>query len=1056
VIEPFSAATLGGLAYDTAKTAIATWVGSRIDAGLDTALRNRQFRQSLLAKDEQAELAAVIRAAVDLTAAEFFPDQRRRRRRFRKALLAGDPTEWPLVGGSDLTDLVADVHAWISRNDPQPGSGQETADPEVHRYVSVLCRNIIAQFGFRAENNGARNSILFRGWDRFWATELFTKLEEPAPSPGAETESRDGFNVHAGLSSAERQLTVQPPEQLEFTRMVSGIPVRTLVQAGTIHEFHQHSTLSPVKVHSFEESRLLVGRIPTLAAARQGREVDQVLAEVLDASETEVLCQVLSGMGGVGKTQIAAAYARRRWEAGDVDLLVWVNAAKRESIVAVFAEAAAKVCGVNPADDRAVEVFLSWLDRPEAPRWLIVLDDMTEPTDLWPPESARGRTVVTTRRRNAAFEGARRTRIEVDLFSQAEAEAYLTRRLAENAPPLEGAEQLIGTLGHLPLALAQAAAYILDHPGMTCAAFRELLTDQEIALAGLNPIEVPDGYGTSLATALSLSIKAADPAYPNGLPTGLLALACLLDPAGIPPDLFTTKPVRAVLASPSRLSESDAGITEPTRHEVTRAVGRLHQLSLFDSDGATIRVHALVQQVVRAWLEADQLAMFAGAAADALVEVWPELERDPQFIELLRANTSRLQANAGEALFTPNVHPVLFRAGYSIGDSGYARAAAAYFDALLTECTGYLGADHRTTHNIKSLVAKYMAAAGDVAGAVAVLEQLLADQLRVWGPDHRATLSTRHQLAVMCGEAGDEVGAIQALGQLLAKCVPVIGPEDPFVLTIRSNIAHWQGESGDTAGAVEALEQLLTDKIRILGSNDRDTLLTRYDLAIWESYTGETAEVVIRLEQLLNDCAEALGSDDTVTLVVRYGLAEMRGRASDLAGAVNAYEALLADCLRVLGPDHPKTFTVQANLARWRGRNGDPAGASAGLEVVLADSAGRLGLFHPKTLEIRRRLASWREEMTGCGGEGVALEYAVLICLRRFTPYSPQSSTSDSSPISLSVQEDEAVQATATFKSILADCLRELGPTHSTPQMASEALKYWKERSDSEGSSDSD
>ncbi|GAB4006416.1 hypothetical protein GCM10029992_57000 [Glycomyces albus] len=51
------------------------------------------------------------RAAVDLTAAEPFPGEQRLQNLSRKALPDGEPTDWPLIGGSDLSGLVADFHS---------------------------------------------------------------------------------------------------------------------------------------------------------------------------------------------------------------------------------------------------------------------------------------------------------------------------------------------------------------------------------------------------------------------------------------------------------------------------------------------------------------------------------------------------------------------------------------------------------------------------------------------------------------------------------------------------------------------------------------------------------------------------------------------------------------------------------------------------------------------------------------------------------------------------------------------------------------------------------
>ena len=101
-----------------------------------------------------------------------------------------------------------------------------------------------------------------------------------------------------------------------------------------------------------------------------------------------MVCQILAGMGGIGTTQIAAAYAEDRWREREVEVLVWVEAGSRETVIAALAQAGGELCGADPADgDRAARAFLSWLSGPEAPRWLIVLDDLSDPADLhgyWP------------------------------------------------------------------------------------------------------------------------------------------------------------------------------------------------------------------------------------------------------------------------------------------------------------------------------------------------------------------------------------------------------------------------------------------------------------------------------------------------------------------------------------------------------------------------------------------------------------------------------------------------------------------------------------------------
>ncbi|MEU5757018.1 NB-ARC domain-containing protein [Streptomyces sp. NPDC047829] len=132
-------------------------------------------------------------------------------------------------------------------------------------------------------------------------------------------------------------------------------------------------------------------------------------------------------MGGVGKTQLAADYARAAWNEGSLDVLVWASASAQSPVVSAYAQAGVELCRADPEDpEQAAKQFLAWLapkpgHRPC--RWLIVLDDVSDPNDLivhpdepgnryslWPPANPHGRTLLTTRRRDAALFGARRRR----------------------------------------------------------------------------------------------------------------------------------------------------------------------------------------------------------------------------------------------------------------------------------------------------------------------------------------------------------------------------------------------------------------------------------------------------------------------------------------------------------------------------------------------------------------------------------------------------------------------------------------------------------------------
>ncbi len=81
----------------------------------------------------------------------------------------------------------------------------------------------------------------------------------------------------------------------------------------------------------------------------------------------------LAGMGGTGKTQLATALARFLWGSAVVDLLAWVSAVTRDSLITGYAQAgaAAGSPGAGEAPEAAAAGFLDWLAGTGRP-WLVV------------------------------------------------------------------------------------------------------------------------------------------------------------------------------------------------------------------------------------------------------------------------------------------------------------------------------------------------------------------------------------------------------------------------------------------------------------------------------------------------------------------------------------------------------------------------------------------------------------------------------------------------------------------------------------------------------------
>ncbi len=723
----------------------------------------------------------------------------------------------------------------------------------------------------------------------------------------------------------------------------------------------------------------------------------------MEGGATAVLCQVLTGMGGVGKTQLAADYAHTAWETGEVDVLVWITASTRTAIVTAYAQAGVELCQANPTDpEQAAKSFRAWLT-PKAQavtcRWLIVLDDVADPADLhglWPPAGPHGRTLVTTRRREAALTGADRRRIDVGLFTDAEAASYLAACLAAHGrqEPADQLTALASDFGHLPLALSQAAAYTVD-TGLACAAYRRRLADRAGKLAQLLPEAgaLPDDQAATVAAAWSLSIERADQLHPAGLARPMLQLAALLDPNGIPRTVLTSEPALVHLAEYRTGNDNgpeqglrrgwfwkrnrDRAPVQVSVDEAEGALRALHRLSLIEdtSDGLnpTVRIHQLIQRATRDTLTPDHHDRYARTAADALLAAWPDIPSDTNLAQTLRANTTVLTSHAEDALYRPNAHPALYRTGGSLGETGQATAARDYYHHLTEAARHHLSPDHPDTLTARGNHAWWRGEAGDATGAAAAYSELLEDQLRVLGPDHPDTLSTRNHLANWRGEAGGAAGAAAAYSELLEDQLRVLGPDHPATLSTRNNLANWRGEAGGAAGAAAAYSELLEDQLRVLGPDHPATLSTRNNLAWWRGEAGDAAGAAAAHTELLEDRLRVLGPDHPATLSTRNNLAWWRGEAGDAAGAAAAYTELLKDQLRILGPDHPHTLSTRNNLANWRGEAGDAAGAATAHTELLKDQFRILGPDHPHTLSTRANLARWRGEAGDAAGAAAAL-----------------------------------------------------------------------------------
>ncbi|MEU3743256.1 tetratricopeptide repeat protein [Streptomyces sp. NPDC032198] len=712
----------------------------------------------------------------------------------------------------------------------------------------------------------------------------------------------------------------------------------------------------------------LVGRIPRQADCFQNRGAVGSLGAAVAEGGTAVLCQVLAGTGGVGKTQLAAHHARTAWQAGRVDLLVWVTAATREAIITSYATAGTIVLGADPdRPEQAAEEFLAWLEPKPSPigsgstgcRWMVVLDDLIDPADLrslWPPaDNPLGQTLVTTRRRDAVLTSGSRRRLEVGLFTEAEARTYLTAALTAHGrtDPPEHIHALARDLGRFPLALAQAAAYLnnarfneadpqagflpIGCPSSCpqpctraeCVTYRKQLADGARPLDDVlpEPAALPDDQAATVAAAWFLSIDRANNLRPAGLARPMLQLTAMLDPNGIPITVLTSPPALTHLTEQRTTHEQKQIPAQVTAEDAVGALRALHRLSLLDittdpgstSTHRTVRVHNLIQRTVRDPLAPDRYGRLARTAADALLAAWPHGTGLDVVAEgdVLRANAAVLVQHSEGALYTTAAHPILRRYGSSLWDSGQAQAALDYYRHLADAAHQRLGPAHPDCLAARTSLAHLSGHMGDTAGATAALQKLSEQMLQWLGPDHSRTLHTRYLLAHWCGETLGAPLAVTALEQVRADQKLALGPDDSDTLSTRHLLAHWRREADDAVGAIADGEQLVRDQTRLRGSGHHNTLAARSHLAAARAAAGDERAAVTEYEKILAGKLRLFSPDHPEVLDARRLLASYRWKAGETTDAVNALAAVLADEERIMAHDHARISRTRGLLEEW-------------------------------------------------------------------------------------------------------------------------------------------
>ena len=800
-----------------------------------------------------------------------------------------------------------------------------------------------------------------------------------------------------------------------------------------------------------------VGRVQALAC------LDEAIA-----TSGEVVVQAVHGLGGIGKSTLVAHWALTH--AAERNPIWWIAADSPASIesglVAMAVALRPQLSALPPSI--AAEWAAQWLSTHTD--WLVILDNVNDPADVAPllARADRGRFVITSRR--ATGWHALAAPLRLDVFEHDEAVGLLTGIITHASPrqpeDLDGADELCTELGHLPLAIEQAGAYLAE-TGTTPRAYLRLLERYPAAMFRHAATDTDSEHTIARIWRITLDRLAGEPMVGD-----LLRILAWCAPEPVPREILY------VLLEPVYLDH---------------LIGRLAAYSMIaiDPHAGTLLVHRLVQAVTRTPDRDDphRDPTAIGEARDRATQVlncalagdyddpaawdtWRLISRHAQVLiahtppEADTEHTARLLNQI--ALFREEhgdlagAADYLERACASIrriaGDDDPGTAAArnnlasvytylgkisdaiSFGERAVADRRRTLGEDAPDTLASCQILANAYRQAGDLARAVPLYEQTLAARRRILGDEHRDTLESRNRLAGALRDAGDLTRAIPLYEQALTSSRTLLGDRHPLSLSLRSNLASAYKDAGRLGEAIAMFEQSLVDARDVLGKNHPQTLAVCNNLAGAYQNAGASQRAVALFQQTLDDSRTALGEDNPDTLSVRHNLAAALLNAGQLQQALRLFEDVMADRLRVLGDDHPDTLVTHNSLAFAVLATGEPYRAIALFQRAQAECRRVLGEGHPQTLTAGNNLALAYRSVGDSENAIAQIEQTVAECRRALGDDHLDTLQSSANLAAMYMSAQRRADAIAVLEQTLAISRQGLGDDHPMTRMLETSL----------------
>jgi tetratricopeptide (TPR) repeat protein len=650
---------------------------------------------------------------------------------------------------------------------------------------------------------------------------------------------------------------------------------------------------------------------------------EEILAELrmaLASGQQELRKLALTGLGGVGKTQIAVEYAFRY--KGDYEAVWWVRSEEPAILAADYARMAAFLNLSEKAlhDQRAVaDAVRRWLESNSG--WLLIFDDAPDPRDIqeYLPRFGSGHIIITSR--NPNWGGVARL-LSVMVFGRTDSIKFLFCKT--NQSDELSASALALALGDLPLALEQAGAYI-SQSGLSLARYLEMFQKhrQNILERG-----EPTNYPATVGTTWEISFQKVQEDSPAG--ADLLNLCAFLAPDDIPRSLLEEG--RGLLAS---VTEDLLGL------EGAISALRAYSLIRVTEGGGACSVHRLVQAVTQDRLSEDDRKRWAEAALKLLKRVFPFKEVD-------------LETWEKSGLLLP----------HALAAAGHAR-------------------DHNvaledTTHLLNE-ICLYFRVRAEFLEAKSTIEGALKIDETVFGPEHHSVARDVNNLGKVLQDLGDFPGARKNFQRALMIDEMLYGPNHPYVARDLNNLGEVLRVLRCLEEAKSHLERAIAIDEQVYGLHHPNVAKDVSRLGSVLQDLGDLENAKQKFERALEIDEKAYGPDHPIVSRDVNRLGRILQNLGNFEMARQMFERALQIDEGIFGRDHPIVARDINNLGGVLRDLGDLQQAKSYLETALKIDGHVYGSDHPNVARDANNLGFVLQDLGDLGSAKEYLDLALSI-----------------------------------------------------------------------------